>query len=462
VAYFASLLELPEVPTGLAVLDTGTPGDGITSGSSISGFADPSVTVTIYDENTQLGSTQAGAEGAWSYDLPNPESGHHYDLTATATNAAQQVSAHSAALDFTYAASDGLLVAPGTDTGAGVLSVIETFDLNTFGVLSLPGSTPDAHGVPTLATDYGWVTLNVADNSLTYTLNPAAVASLGKGEMALQQTVDVTGTLLIDGLEVSYPQQATFLIRGANDAPTVLAGSFDNLNVSGNGDITDATPLASAQPGTATVTLVPIDADVFDHVHVSVPGGAKNLDTGVITVSTPFGLITLTPDDPTSSNVGGVDVTFTLNPMLAAVRALPTGSTETVTVGVTFTDDNGGVTTQNVSFDIVGTNYVPAAGTLAFSGLADTGSSNSDRITQDNSFDLSLTGNEAGSSVAYDVSTNDGQTWTTTTAAQANLADGSYQFRAVVTDAAGNTANTAPISAVIDTAPTNESASCYA
>jgi len=103
---------------------------------------------------------------------------------------------------------------------------------------------------------------------------------------------------------------------------------------------------------------------------------------------------------------------------------------------------------------------VATAGTLTFANQLDSGTQG-DGKTNDNSFDLSLTGNEAGSSVAYQVS-KDGGAFTATTAAQANLADGSYQFRAVVTDAAGNTANTAPISAVIDTAPTNESASCYA
>ena len=45
--------------------------------------------------------------------------------------------------------------------------------------------------------------------------------------------------------------------------------------------------------------------------------------------------------------------------------------------------------------------------------------------------------------MAYEVSTDDGTTWSSTTAAQVSLADESYQFRAVVTDPAGNSATTA-------------------
>ena len=59
-------------------------------------------------------------------------------------------------------------------------------------------------------------------------------------------------------------------------------------------------------------------------------------------------------------------------------------------------------------------------------------------MTQDNAFNLTLSGQEAGASVAYQVSLNGGA-FTATTASQSGLADGDYQFRALVTDAAGNT-----------------------
>ncbi|MGY8639447.1 Ig-like domain-containing protein, partial [Bradyrhizobium sp. 14AA] len=57
--------------------------------------------------------------------------------------------------------------------------------------------------------------------------------------------------------------------------------------------------------------------------------------------------------------------------------------------------------------------------------------------------------------VAYEVSTDGGASWSTTTAAQSNLADGSYQFRATVTDPAGNSSTSNTVAVVVDTsAPT--------
>src|SRR5262249_13896344 len=71
-------------------------------------------------------------------------------------------------------------------------------------------------------------------------------------------------------------------------------------------------------------------------------------------------------------------------------------------------------------------------------------------VTTDNAFDLTLSGQEAGASVAYQVSLNGG-TFTATSANQSGLADGSYQFRALVTDAAGNSATSNAITVVVDT-----------
>jgi hypothetical protein len=105
----------------------------------------------------------------------------------------------------------------------------------------------------------------------------------------------------------------------------------------------------------------------------------------------------------------------------------------------------------------------PAAGTLAFGAdFTDSGSSPTDRITNDRNFSLSLSGQEAGSTVIYQLSNNIGSTWTTTSASQSNLAYGSYQFRAIVTDVAGNTAYTTGQSVTIDTIRPRGSLGTYA
>src|ERR1700745_1590130 len=100
------------------------------------------------------------------------------------------------------------------------------------------------------------------------------------------------------------------------------------------------------------------------------------------------------------------------------------------------TDAAGNTASRNAITVTVDTS-APAAGTRALTNFTDSGSSGTDFVTQDKSFDLTLTGNEAGSTVAYQVSTDGGTSWSTTTGAQSNLADGTCQFRTVVTDAAG-------------------------
>ncbi|WP_026471584.1 Ig-like domain repeat protein [Alkanindiges illinoisensis] len=101
---------------------------------------------------------------------------------------------------------------------------------------------------------------------------------------------------------------------------------------------------------------------------------------------------------------------------------------------------------QAVTVDTI----APVAGNLSITGLADSGSSTTDHITQDDSFNLTLGNPEAGSSIGYEISTDGGKTWTATTAAQSNLAEGSYQFRAVITDSAGNSSISAVQAVTID------------
>ena len=95
----------------------------------------------------------------------------------------------------------------------------------------------------------------------------------------------------------------------------------------------------------------------------------------------------------------------------------------------------------------------PAAGTLSFANLTDTGTPNTPPVTQDNAFGLALAGQEtaAGTTTVYQVSVNGGG-FANTTASQSALADGSYQFRAVTTDAAGNASTSNIIAVVVDTA----------
>src|SRR5262249_61512835 len=68
-----------------------------------------------------------------------------------------------------------------------------------------------------------------------------------------------------------------------------------------------------------------------------------------------------------------------------------------------------------------------------------------------------------GTSVAYQVSTNGGSSWSSTSATQTSLTDGDYLFRAVVTDPAGNSSTSNTIEVIIDnTKPVAPSITAFA
>src|SRR5207302_3961226 len=99
-------------------------------------------------------------------------------------------------------------------------------------------------------------------------------------------------------------------------------------------------------------------------------------------------------------------------------------------------------------------NTAPSAGSLTFANLTDSGHTDTPTpITTDGTFDLSLSGDtdlNGVASVVYQQNLNGGG-WTDLAGSSlSGLADGSYQFRAVVTDNAGNFSNTTAISVLVD------------
>lgn len=92
---------------------------------------------------------------------------------------------------------------------------------------------------------------------------------------------------------------------------------------------------------------------------------------------------------------------------------------------------------------------------LAFSGLEDTGTNDLPPVTRDKVFTLKATGQAAGSTLVYEKSVDGGANWTTTTDAQSGLTEGTYLFRAKVTDTSFNTVVTNVLEMTVDTsAPT--------
>lgn len=124
------------------------------------------------------------------------------------------------------------------------------------------------------------------------------------------------------------------------------------------------------------------------------------------------------------------------------------GSGKGITATATDKAGNEGNESTSYSFAV---DTVVTPGTLSLTNYTDSGSSSNDFVSTDKAFDLSLSGNETGSTVVYQVSTNGGTSWTTTSATQSNLSDATYKFRAQVTDAAGNTATTNELTVKVDT-----------
>ncbi|MDR0071655.1 Ig-like domain-containing protein, partial [Acinetobacter sp. 11520] len=113
--------------------------------------------------------------------------------------------------------------------------------------------------------------------------------------------------------------------------------------------------------------------------------------------------------------------------------------------------DVAGNTSETAIQKVVVDTTAPQVGELTLSDLSDTGVSATDQITQDKTFDLKISGQEVNSQITYWISKDEGKTWQETTVNQKDLADGVYQYKAIVTDIAGNTSETAIQKVVVDT-----------
>ena len=167
--------------------DSGTVGDGITNDNTLTltGTAEANSTVKVYDGATLLGSATADGSGAWSYTTGGLANGTH-SLTATATDAAGNTGAASAALSVTVdAAAPGApaIASFSTDSGTvgdgitndNTLTLTGTAEANSTvkvydGATLLGQTTADGSG----AWSYTTAVLANGTHSLTATATDAA------------------------------------------------------------------------------------------------------------------------------------------------------------------------------------------------------------------------------------------------------------------------------------------------
>ena len=184
--------------------DSGTVGDGITNDATLTltGTAEANSTVKVFDGATLLGSVVANGSGAWTYTTAALANGAH-SLTATASDAAGNTSAASAALTVTIdttAPVAPIIASFSTDSGTvgdgitndNTLTLTGTAEANST-VKVFDGATLLGSVVANGSGAWSYTTAALANgaHSLTATASDAA-GNTGAASAALSVTIDTT------------------------------------------------------------------------------------------------------------------------------------------------------------------------------------------------------------------------------------------------------------------------------
>ncbi|ONG42202.1 hypothetical protein BKE30_01510 [Alkanindiges hydrocarboniclasticus] len=332
-------------------------------------------------------------------------------------------------------------------------------DANTQGDLTIDVSATDIEG--NTATDTVSVTVDTTPRNIVGDLSVVADINaddlLNAGEIGADGLVNVRVNLGPDAaLGHTITVNGTDYTIDADDLTNGFITAEVDATTEGELDITASVTDAEGNVDTSTdtVTVDTIVDDLLGDISITADfnsDGFINADEagdGSIAVQVGLG------DDAIAGTVVSVNGTdYTVNTtdltngyIVAEVDADEEGLLD---INVAATDTDGNVATDVTSVTVdTGLPQVPA---LTLAGLIDSGTLG-DNITNDNTFTLGLSADlEAGATLSYQISTDGGTSWTNTDAAQTGLADGSYQFRAVVTDEAGNVATGTAVSVGIDT-----------
>ena len=241
----------------------------------------------------------------------------------------------------------------------------------------LPGFTDNSTNIGTFAltavSEDNTDTTNTASLGWSFTLNDSnpVLQSLAVGETITQvYTVTVS-----DGHTGTVSQDVTVTITGANDAPTIVAGS-----TTATGGVTEDTnvdvPAISATSGTIAFQ----DVDLIDtHTALSalksstsnahLPGFTDN-STNIGT----FALTAVSEDNTDTTNTASLGWSFTLNDSNPVLQSLAVGETITQVYTVTVSDGHTGTVSQDVTVTITGANDAPtivAGSTTATGGVTE-------------------------------------------------------------------------------------------
>ncbi|WP_255312316.1 beta strand repeat-containing protein, partial [Zymomonas mobilis] len=306
--------------------------------------------------------------------------------------------------------------------------------------------------------------------------NPTAAAS---GDTVAYDTIipAIVITSDSDGSVASGAVNYTFTASEAlnnftDDDVTVTGGTKGNL-------VQD-----SSDPLIYHMTVTP-DSDTQGSMTVTVPAG-KVADTGgnttAVDSSDSVSYNTLPPTANITSDHVGVTATgdiiytasfnwfvsdFTVknlevtNGTIRSITEVSNGifglAGNSYQIVVTPESDNAGTTTLSISPGITGLLGTLSGSVdfdtrqLSLQDYTDTGLSSSDHISQDNTYTLSLDNAAKGSTPTYQLSTDNGVTWTNTTAAQNAVPDGHYLYRSVTEGIDGTLISNNSIAITVDT-----------
>src|SRR5262245_22797264 len=163
---------------------------------------------------------------------------------------------------------------------------------------------------------------------------------------------DLYNVTVTDDSGVSSTQPVTITVIGTNDAPVITSAQSgaltEHINVDNSGNLNTG--------GTITFT----DVDLTDeHTVAFTPGGNNYLGTFTPTLA----------HDATGGSTGIVGWTFSVSDK--AVDFLAAGQTLTQTYTVLVADNNGGLTTQDVTITITGTNEAPVIGGVSIGDVTE-------------------------------------------------------------------------------------------
>ena len=387
----------PPAPAPFAPTITTTAAAEVGASSiNIGGTAAANSTVKLFNNASLVGTTSADSSGNWQINNIALSDGANYSFTATATDSSGNTSSNSNAL---------ALHDDQTPPNTPLITTIAPTQ-NNAAEITIAG-TAEANSKLTFYNNGNPVGTTTADNNGHWS---------------------VSGTPLISGTNNSFTATATDAANNTSGPSNALVFHDDQSPPSES----FPTVTLTSDTGASNADFITSNGGVHFAGTIADTGGAGIASVQVFNGNTLLG---------TANVVAG---SWSLDTTLAAGTYSD--------LKVTATDVAGNASTTNSVQTIIVDSTPPAAGTLSFANLTDTGSSDTPPVTTDNSFNLALTGPESGASIAYQVSLNGGA-FTNTTASQSGLADGNYQFRALVTDAAGNSSTSNVITVVIDSTP---------